>query len=115
MGPSAKKKNTKTPEDILQLHHLDDKLKGKVVIHLRAVGNAPILKRTKIKIKGADKFSKVIVYLRKCLKTKTEDSIFLFVNQAFCPGPDTIISDLHECYGTGNEVIVNYALTQAWG
>ncbi|OAP11841.1 ATG12A [Arabidopsis thaliana] len=39
----------------------------KVVVHLRATGGAPILKQSKFKIPGTDKFAKVIDFLRRQL------------------------------------------------
>ncbi|XP_049932698.1 ubiquitin-like protein ATG12 isoform X3 [Nymphaea colorata] len=39
----------------------------KVVVHLKATGDAPILKQAKFKITGTEKFAKVIDFLRKQL------------------------------------------------
>ncbi|KAM5579551.1 hypothetical protein ABKV19_009361 [Rosa sericea] len=52
----------------------------KVVIHLRATGDAPILKQAKFKIPGTDKFAKVIDFLRRQLHRDTlvDDLIFFF-------------------------------------
>ncbi|KAJ9691952.1 hypothetical protein PVL29_011183 [Vitis rotundifolia] len=43
----------------------------KVVVHLRATGDAPILKQAKFKIPGTDKFAKVIEFLRRQLHRDT--------------------------------------------
>ncbi|KAK1262565.1 Ubiquitin-like protein ATG12 [Acorus gramineus] len=43
----------------------------KVVVHLRATGDAPILKQAKFKIAGSDKFGKVIEFLRRQLHRDT--------------------------------------------
>ncbi|CAA2969430.1 ubiquitin ATG12 isoform X1 [Olea europaea subsp. europaea] len=43
----------------------------KVVVHLRATGDAPILKQAKFKISGTDKFVKVIDFLRRQLHRET--------------------------------------------
>ncbi|KAL7208134.1 hypothetical protein ACSBR1_029979 [Camellia fascicularis] len=52
----------------------------KVVVHLRATGDAPILKQAKFKIAGTDKFAKVIDFLRRQLHRETlvDDSLYLF-------------------------------------
>ncbi|XP_022724577.1 ubiquitin-like protein ATG12 isoform X2 [Durio zibethinus] len=64
----------------------------KVVVHLRATGDAPILKQAKFKILGADKFAKVIDFLRRQLH---QDTLFLYVNSAFSPSPDELVIDLY--------------------
>lgn len=54
-----------------------------VVVHLRATGNAQILKQNKFKISDKEKFQTVIDYLRKILKYKGTEPLFLYVNSAF--------------------------------
>ncbi|GMQ08171.1 hypothetical protein CsSME_00052021 [Camellia sinensis var. sinensis] len=49
----------------------------KVVVHLRATGDAPILKQAKFKIAGTDKFAKVIDFLRRQLHRETLVDDFL--------------------------------------
>ncbi|KAI3455616.1 hypothetical protein Pfo_012279 [Paulownia fortunei] len=64
----------------------------KVVVHLRATGDAPILKQAKFKIAGADKFVKVIEFLCRQLHRET---LFVYVNSAFSPNPDELVIDLY--------------------
>ncbi|CAB4272316.1 unnamed protein product [Prunus armeniaca] len=64
----------------------------KVVVHLRATGDAPILKQAKFKILGTDKFAKVIEFLRRQLH---RDTLFVYVNSAFSPNPDELVIDLY--------------------
>ncbi|KAL2468533.1 Ubiquitin-like protein ATG12 [Forsythia ovata] len=64
----------------------------KVVVHLRATGDAPILKQAKFKIAGSDKFVKVIDFLRRQLHRET---LFVYVNSAFSPNPDELVIDLY--------------------
>ncbi|XP_007024616.2 PREDICTED: ubiquitin-like protein ATG12 isoform X2 [Theobroma cacao] len=64
----------------------------KVVVHLRATGDAPILKQAKFKIPGTDKFAKVIDFLRRQLH---RDTLFVYVNSAFSPNPDELVIDLY--------------------
>ncbi len=48
----------------------------KIVVHVKAVGNAPMLKNNKFKINGNEKFSKLINYLSSQLKSHmTSDSL----------------------------------------
>ncbi|XP_019227739.1 PREDICTED: ubiquitin-like protein ATG12 isoform X1 [Nicotiana attenuata] len=64
----------------------------KVIVHLRATGDAPILKQAKFKIAGTDKFIKVIDFLRRQLHRET---LFVYVNSAFSPNPDELVIDLY--------------------
>ncbi|XP_059658217.1 ubiquitin-like protein ATG12 isoform X2 [Cornus florida] len=63
----------------------------KVVVHLRATGDAPILKQAKFKIAGNDKFAKVIDFLRRQLHRETLN------------------------FGFDGKLVVNYACSMAWG
>ncbi|XP_050285302.1 ubiquitin-like protein ATG12 isoform X1 [Quercus robur] len=67
----------------------------KVVVHLRATGDAPILKQAKFKIPGTDKFAKVIDFLRRQLHRET---LFVYVNSAFSPNPDELVIDLYNMH-----------------
>ncbi|XP_028080828.1 ubiquitin-like protein ATG12 isoform X1 [Camellia sinensis] len=65
----------------------------KVVVHLRATGDAPILKQAKFKIAGTDKFAKVIDFLHRQLHRET---LFVYVNSAFSPNPIELVIDLYK-------------------
>ncbi|KAF1002254.1 ubiquitin-like protein ATG12 [Apium graveolens] len=84
----------------------------KVVVHLRATGDAPILKQSKFKIGGTEKFAKVIDFLRRQLHRET---LFVYVNGAFSPNPDELVIDLYNNFGFDGKLVVNYACTMAWG
>ncbi|BBG98803.1 Ubiquitin-like superfamily protein [Prunus dulcis] len=90
-----------------------------VVVHLRATGDAPILKQAKFKlilfegqILGTDKFAKVIEFLRRQLH---RDTLFVYVNSAFSPNPDELVIDLYNNFGFDGKLVVNYACSMAWG
>ncbi|XP_052182847.1 ubiquitin-like protein ATG12 isoform X2 [Diospyros lotus] len=63
----------------------------RVVVHLRATGDAPILKQAKFKIAGTDKFAKVIDFLCRQLHRETLN------------------------FGFDGKLVVNYACSMAWG
>ncbi|XP_010270804.1 PREDICTED: ubiquitin-like protein ATG12 isoform X1 [Nelumbo nucifera] len=102
----------------------------KVVVHLRATGDAPILKQAKFKLRfvvscyvgpltslpiliaGTDKFAKVIDFLRRQLH---RDTLFVYVNSAFSPNPDELVIDLYNNFGFDGKLVVNYACSMAWG
>ncbi|KAH7656531.1 ubiquitin-like protein ATG12 protein [Dioscorea alata] len=89
-----------------------EKRKAEVVVHLRATGDAPILKQAKFKIAGSDKFLKVIEFLRRQLH---RDTLFVYVNSAFSPSPDELVIDLYNNFGFDGKLVVNYACSMAWG
>lgn len=85
----------------------------KVVVHLKPVSNAPILKQTRFKLSGMEQFGVIAKFVKDQLRSK--DSIFLYCNSSFSPAADELIADLYECFKVGQELIVNYAVTEAWG
>eukprot|EP00242_Pyramimonas_sp_CCMP2087_P006256 CAMPEP_0198202578 /NCGR_PEP_ID=MMETSP1445-20131203/5763_1 /TAXON_ID=36898 /ORGANISM="Pyramimonas sp., Strain CCMP2087" /LENGTH=140 /DNA_ID=CAMNT_0043873573 /DNA_START=535 /DNA_END=954 /DNA_ORIENTATION=+ len=84
---------------------------GSVVVMFKAAGGAPILKQTKFKIQGGEKFIKAVDFLRKLLH---RDSVFVYLNSAFSPAMDELISTLYEGYGLDGKLVVNYSITPAW-
>ncbi|KMT04837.1 hypothetical protein BVRB_7g170070 [Beta vulgaris subsp. vulgaris] len=84
----------------------------KVVIHLRATGDAPILKQQKFKVSGTDRFASVIDFLRRQLHRET---LFVYINSAFSPNPDESVIDLYNNFGIDGKLVVNYACSMAWG
>ncbi|XP_056684626.1 ubiquitin-like protein ATG12 isoform X1 [Spinacia oleracea] len=104
----------------------------KVVIHLRATGDAPILKQQKFKkikdgfvlgtfiskkssvilVSGTDRFASVIDFLRRQLHKET---LFVYINSAFSPNPDESVIDLYNNFGIDGKLVVNYACSMAWG
>ena len=89
----------------------------KVVVLLKATGDAPILKRNKFKITASDKFEKVVSFLTTQLKPQigTDGRVFVYLNSAFTPRYDERVSNLYAWYGVEGKLVVNYALQQAWG
>ena len=69
--------------------------KDKVVVRFKAIGSAPAVAKPVCKISSTQKFEAVVVYLRRVLKTKESDSVFLYVNQTFGPALDEVVGNLH--------------------
>mmetsp|Transcript_42453 Transcript_42453/g.81133 ORF Transcript_42453/g.81133 Transcript_42453/m.81133 type:complete len:125 (-) Transcript_42453:93-467(-) len=83
-----------------------------VVVMFKATGGAPILKQSKFKIQGSEKFSKVVEFVCKLLH---RDSVFVYLNSAFTPSMDELVSTLFEGFGIDGKLVVNYSVTPAWG
>jgi ubiquitin-like protein ATG12 len=71
----------------------------KVTVLFKAVGGAPVLKRTVCQISSTQRFEVVVSYLRKVLKVGAMDSVFLYVNSSFAPALDEIVGNLHRVSG----------------
>ncbi|CAI9098057.1 OLC1v1034617C1 [Oldenlandia corymbosa var. corymbosa] len=84
----------------------------KVLIYFKATGDAPILKDSKIKASGSNRFVKVIDHLCRQLRRET---LFVYINSAFSPNPDELVIDLYKNFGVGGKLVVNYASSMAWG
>ncbi|XP_025083950.1 autophagy protein 12-like [Pomacea canaliculata] len=88
---------------------------SKVDVLLKPAGNAPILKKKKWTVDRHKKISWIAEFIRKCIRTETEDSVFVYVNQSFSPAPDTDIGTLFDCFGSDGKLVIYYCRTQAWG
>lgn len=90
---------------------------NKIKVHFVPVGNAPIMKRTKfgVNVDDGKHFASLNAFLRKMLKLKSDQSLFLYINSAFVPSPDENLKDLNDCFSIRGELVVNYALQEAWG
>ncbi|KAI8907282.1 ubiquitin-like protein Atg12 [Gorgonomyces haynaldii] len=88
-------------------------MSDKVLIKLKAVGNAPILKQNVFKISKQSKFERVVQYLRKEMQMKDE-SLYCYINNAFCPSLDETIENLL-IFEVGGALQVSYSLMVAWG
>lgn len=106
----------------------------KVVIKFKPVGSAPSLAQDVCKISAARKFEEVVRYLRRKLRCKNSDSVFLYVNSAFAPSLDEVVGNLHQvcptsldrrpcakmemsqCFKNSHgQLIVAYSITPAFG
>ena len=88
---------------------------GKVVVHFRHVGSAPILKQQKYTVPSDAKFSTVTALLRKRLELGDGEPLFLYCHSAFAPPPDELVADVAACFHTNGTLVLNYSLQPAWG
>jgi ubiquitin-like protein ATG12 len=80
---------------------------SKVVVQLKATGDAPILKQSVVKLDRNHKVSAISLFLKKQLNL----DVFLYINN-FCPSLDESIGNLNDCFG---ELVFNYSTKEAWG
>lgn len=88
---------------------------SKIEILLKAAGNAPILKKKKFLLDRTKNVHYIVDWLKKYMKLEPKDQLFVYVNQEFAPSPDAEIGTIYDCFKTGNNVILHYCTTPAWG
>ena len=88
---------------------------GKVVVHFRHVGAAPVLAQQKFKLPAAAKVEVATQLLRSKLGFAADAPLFLYCNSSFAPPPDELIMDTATCFHVGGVLILNYSVTPAWG
>ena len=87
----------------------------KVKVHFVPVGSAPIMKKNKFQLSSDQRFASVQLFLRKMLKLKAGDSLWLYCNSAFLPSPNEFVGDLNDCFAVRGELQIQYSLQEAWG
>ncbi|KAL3901125.1 MAG: hypothetical protein SGCHY_000845 [Lobulomycetales sp.] len=85
----------------------------KIIVHFVSVGSA-ILKNPFVKVKADEPFQVVMSYLRKQLRVRSGDGLYLYVNAAFAPSPDELVGNLYRCFGN-KKLVVHYSQTPAYG
>lgn len=84
--------------------------KDKVVVRFKPVGSAPPLSAggsaggaaadVRRKISSTQKFEVVVAFVRRALRVKESESVFLYINSAFAPALDEVVGNLHQvCRG----------------
>ncbi|KNC55056.1 hyosophorin [Thecamonas trahens ATCC 50062] len=86
----------------------------KVVIKLKAVGSAKLLKRDKFKVSASNAFSHVVAFLRKQLHLAPADALFVYVDK-FAPPPDANVGKLFLAYGDVKYLVIHYCNNPAFG
>lgn len=87
----------------------------RVKLHFKAVGSAPLLRRTKLTVSGSEPFHAVATFLSKQLALPQTERLFLYCDSAFSPLPTEPVGHLYACFGRSGELVVNYSTTGAYG
>lgn len=87
----------------------------KVILLLKAAGNAPVMKKMKWSVSRKQKIHWVVDFIRKYISCAPSESLFLYVNQCFAPAMDAEIGSLYDCFSVEGKLILHYCKTQAWG
>ncbi|KAK3109678.1 Ubiquitin-like protein [Teratosphaeriaceae sp. CCFEE 6253] len=87
----------------------------KVTIRLSPLPNTPALRHPRFTCASTQRFEHIVRFLRKKLGLQAHEGVFCYVNSVFAPGMDEGVGNLWRCFKTGNELVVNYSVTQAFG
>lgn len=71
--------------------------------------------RFRFKLSTKVRFQYVQDFLRKQLRFKADEPLFLFINATFQPHPEETVEDLFRCFHDGGKLVVNYCTQAAWG
>ena len=85
-----------------------------MVVKLKAVGGAKVLKTDKFKCSVDKSMAYILSFLRKQLKLAPGDSLFVYVDK-FSPSPDENVGLLYRAYGDSKYLVVHYCNTPAYG
>ena len=88
---------------------------SQIKVHFLAVGGAPILKKNKFQVRDSMTVAEVLVFLRKTLKIRDGDPLFLYVHSSFAPALDQDLRSLFSSFEISSELVLQYAVTSSWG
>tara|TARA_B100000003_G_scaffold153758_1_gene139047 strand:- start:1721 stop:2056 length:336 start_codon:yes stop_codon:yes gene_type:complete len=88
----------------------------RVVVLFKATGDAPILRRNRVRVRADAAFEDVVARLSRLVRV---ERAFAYLGAAFTPRHDATIGDLCDGYGernaSGGKLVVFYSTTPAWG
>ncbi len=70
-----------------------------VNVQLRAIGGAPILRKTKFKAGGSESVATIAAFLRAQLSLGAGDSLWVSVGPGIVPAPDDTLAALADAFG----------------
>ncbi|KAK4956992.1 Ubiquitin-like protein [Elasticomyces elasticus] len=104
------------PQDAQKaLEHAGELAQAKVTILFRPLPSTPRLRTDKFKISSTQRFEAVVRFLRRKLALQEHESVFCYVNSVFAPALDEGVGNLWRCFKTGDELVVSYSITPAYG
>lgn len=86
-----------------------------VTIRLQPIGSAPHLTQRIFKLGTNSTFATIVRFLRRRLGVKEHESVFCYVGSVFSPGLDEGVGNLWSCFRQGEELVVGYAISPAFG
>ncbi|KAF4554300.1 putative ubiquitin-like autophagy protein Apg12 [Elsinoe fawcettii] len=97
------------------LEHAGELPNPKITVRLSPLPATPALRQPRFKLSSTQRFEAVVRFLRRKLQLKDHESVFCYVNSCFAPGLDEGVGNLWRCFKVGDELVVSYSITQAFG
>ena len=91
-----------------------DEPTNKVNILLRAVGEAPILKKQKFKLDGSKSLLEVEKFLKKSLGI-TDKAVYMYCGSGFSPNLDQLLQSLYDNFQVAGELVIMYGINELYG
>ncbi|VDL29297.1 unnamed protein product [Hymenolepis diminuta] len=88
---------------------------NKITVLFKAVGSTPVLAKKKLTIDRSETVASLVNYLRKKLRMRADENIFIFVSSSFTPSLDTDIGTIFDCFSAEGILFLQYCTTMAWG
>lgn len=88
---------------------------NKITVSFKAVGSTPVLAKKKLTIDRSETVASLVNYLRKKLRMRADENIFIFVSSSFTPSLDTDIGTIFDCFSAEGTLFLQYCTTTAWG
>ncbi|KAH7350461.1 ubiquitin-like protein ATG12 [Pyrenochaeta sp. MPI-SDFR-AT-0127] len=87
----------------------------KITVRLQPIGSAPHLHQRVFKLSTNQHFVTIVRFLRKRLAVKEHEGVFCYVGSVFAPALDEVVGNLWTCFKQGDELVVGYAMSPAFG
>lgn len=86
---------------------------GEIAVILRAVGEAPQLKKKELTVSG----EKSLLYIETALrvKLKLDRALYLYCGTGFAPTPEQKLQDLFDCFQINGTLEIKYGFQETWG
>ena len=85
----------------------------RILVHLKSVGSAPILRRNKIQLSGEKSMMDIQLYIQNVIATTK--TIYLYCGSGFSPSPYQLMEDLYDCFQSNGELVIYYGIQESWG
>ena len=86
----------------------------KINLFLRAMGEAPILKKQKFKLDGTKTILEVEKFLKKSLNVN-DKAIYMYCGSGFSPMLDQQLQSLYENFQVSGELVILYGINELYG
>uniref|UniRef100_A0A0N4ZKG4 Ubiquitin-like protein ATG12 n=1 Tax=Parastrongyloides trichosuri TaxID=131310 RepID=A0A0N4ZKG4_PARTI len=108
--------NNKNEVEVNEPTSKEDKDPNRVIVTLMNTPGVPSLKTKNRAVDKTMTFRELTRKVHKILKLEKDQTLFLYVNNAFSPILDTTIENVINCFAPGeNKLTIHYSINHAFG